>query len=69
MRPDNLSLTAFCDCLSLSACSCNSTFVQSLGGGGGAFWRISKTLLRFVIASGKSDGALSRFDMALLKYA
>lgn len=69
MSPDNFSLMAFWVCRSLSACSSNSTFVQILGGGGGAFSRISRTRMRLLIASGKSDGALSRFVKAFLKYS
>jgi hypothetical protein len=69
MRPDNLILTVFWVCLSLRACSCSSVLVQTFGGGGGAFSRTSRTRLRFFIASGKSEGDLSRLDKAFLKYA
>ena len=69
MSPANFNLTAFCVCLSLSAWSCNSAFVQTFGGGGGAFSRISKIRMRFLTASGNSDGALSMFVRAFLKNA
>lgn len=69
MSPANFNLTAFCVCLSLTACSCNSALDQTFGGGVGAFGSTSNTRIRFLTASGNSDGALSMFVNAVLKYA